>query len=116
LVAGCDPNSGPRTIAKFFNTSCFVMPAPGTLGNAPRNLIFGPHFWIWDAGLHKDGHILEGERLNYQFRAEAFNVLNHPIPNQLDTGITDGTFGAVTGVYNNNGDQRILQLGLRLLF
>ena len=116
LVAGCDPNSGPRTVAKFFNTSCFVMPAPGTLGNAPRNLIYGPHFWIWDAGLHKDGHILEGERLNYQFRAEAFNVLNHPIPNQLDTGITDGTFGAVTGVYNNNGDQRILQLGLRLLF
>src|SRR5262252_3820801 len=116
LVAGCNPNSGPRTVAKFFNTSCFVMPAPGTLGNAPRNIIFGPHFWIWDAGLHKDGHILEGERLNYQFRAEAFNVLNHPIPNQLDTGITDGTFGAVTGVYNNNGDQRILQLGLRLLF
>lgn len=115
LVSGCDPNSGPRNVAKFFNTSCFVMPAPGTLGNAPRNLIFGPRFWIWDAGLHKNGKVV-GERVGYQFRAEAFNVLNHPIPNQLDTGITDGTFGAVTGVYNNNGDQRILQLGLRLLF
>ena len=115
LVAGCNPNSGPRTVAKFFNTSCFVMPAPGTLGNAPRNLIFGPRFWIWDAGLHKNGKIV-GEKVGYQFRAEAFNVLNHPIPNQVDTGITDGTFGAVTSVYNNNGDQRILQLGLRLLF
>lgn len=114
-VSGCDPNSGPRTVAKFFNTSCFVMPTPGTLGNAPRNLIFGPRFWIWDAGLHKNGKIV-GEKVGYQFRAEAFNVLNHPIPNQLDTGITDGTFGAVTSVYNNNGDQRILQLGLRLLF
>jgi hypothetical protein len=115
LVAGCNPNSGPRTVAKFFNTSCFVMPAPGTLGNAPRNLIFGPRFWIWDAGLHKNGKIV-AEKVGYQFRAEAFNVLNHPIPNQVDTGITDGTFGAVTSVYNNNGDQRILQLGLRLLF
>jgi len=115
LVAGCNPNSGPRTKNEFFNTACFVMPAPGTLGNAPRNLILGPRFWIWDAGLHKNGQIV-GERLQYQFRAEAFNVLNHPIPNQVDSGITDGTFGAVTSVYNNNGDQRILQLGLRLLF
>jgi hypothetical protein len=115
LVAGCNPNSGPRSKNQFFNTSCFTLPAPGTLGNAPRNLIFGPRFWIWDAGLHKNGKIY-GENLAYQFRAEAFNVLNHPIPNQLDAGITDGTFGAVTGVYNNNGDQRIMQLGLRLIF
>lgn len=115
LVSGCNPNSGPRSKTQFFNTACFALPAPGTLGNAPRNVIFGPRFWIWDAGLHKNGQIL-GEKLGYQFRAESFNVLNHPIPNQLDTTISDGTFGAVTGVYNNNGDQRILQLGLRLIF
>jgi len=115
LVSGCNPNSGPRKITEFFNTACFTLPAPGTLGNAPRNLIFGPRFWILDMGLHKNGRII-GEKLQYQFRAEAFNVLNHPIPNQLDSGITDGTFGAVTSVYNNNGDQRVMQLGLRLVF
>jgi hypothetical protein len=117
LVSGCDPNSGPRTVTRFFNTACFTLPAPGTLGNAGRNIIFGPRFWIWDAGLHKTGRIV-GEKLGYEFRAEAFNVLNHPIPNQLDSGITDPTFGAVTGVYspNGNGDQRMLQLGLRLIF
>lgn len=115
LVAGCNPNSGPRKVTEFFNTSCFVLPTPGTLGDAPRNVIFGPRFWILDAGLHKNGRIV-GEKLGYQFRAEAFNVLNHPIPNQLDSGITDGTFGAVTSVYNNNGDQRVMQLGLRLVF
>lgn len=115
LVSGCNPNSGPRTRNEFFDSACFTMPAPGTLGDAPRNVIFGPRFWILDAGLHKNGRII-GEKLGYQFRAEAFNVLNHPIPNQVDSGITDGTFGAVTSVYNNNGDQRIMQLGLRLLF
>jgi Carboxypeptidase regulatory-like domain len=115
LVAGCNPNGGPRSKTEFFNTSCFTLPAPGTLGDAPRNLILGPRFWIWDAGLHKNGRIYD-EKLSYQFRAEAFNVLNHPIPNQVDSGITDGTFGAVTSVYNNNGDQRIMQLGLRLIF
>jgi hypothetical protein len=117
LVSGCNPNSGPRTRAEFFNSSCFVMPAPGTLGDAPRNVIFGPRFWILDMGLHKNGQII-GEKLGYQFRAEAFNVLNHPIPNQVDSGITDGTFGGVIGVYspNGNGDQRNMQLGLRLIF
>jgi Carboxypeptidase regulatory-like domain len=117
LVPGCNPNSGPRTRSEFFNTACFATPAPGTLGDAPRNLLFGPRFWIWDAGLHKNGQII-GEKLQYQFRAEAFDVLNHPIPNQVDSGITDGTFGAITGVYspNGNGDQRNMQLGLRLIF
>jgi hypothetical protein len=115
LVAGCNPNSGPRSRAEFFDTACFQMPAPGTLGNAPRNFIIGPRFWILDMGLHKNGQII-GEKLGYQFRAEAFNVLNHPIPNQVDSGITDGTFGAVTSVYNNNGDQRVMQLGMRLIF
>ncbi len=115
LVSGCNPNSGPRTRNEFFNMACFAFPTPGTLGDAPRNVIFGPRFWILDAGLHKDGRII-GEKLGYQFRAEAFNVLNHPIPNQVDSGITDGTFGAVTSVYNNNGDQRVMQLGMRLLF
>jgi hypothetical protein len=115
LVPGCNPNSGPRKVAEFFNTACFALPTPGTLGDSQRNMVFGPRFWILDAGLHKNGQIV-GEKLGYQFRAEAFNVLNHPIPNQLDAGITDGTFGAVTGVYNNNGDQRVMQLGLRFLF
>jgi Carboxypeptidase regulatory-like domain len=115
LVPGCNPNNGPRTRNEFFDTACFTMPAPGTLGDAPRNVIFGPRFWILDAGLHKNGRII-GEKLGYQFRAEAFNVLNHPIPNTVDSGITDPTFGAVTGVYENNGDQRVMQLGMRLLF
>jgi hypothetical protein len=115
LVPGCDPNKGPRSRDEFFNTACFTMPAPGTLGNAPRNVITGPRFWILDAGLHKNGQII-GEKLGYQFRAEAFNVLNHPIAYGVDSGITDGTFGAVNQVYENNGDQRVMQLGMRLIF
>jgi Carboxypeptidase regulatory-like domain len=115
LVSGCNPNSGPRTYTKFFNTSCFALPAPGTLGNAPRNDVFGPRFWIWDAGLHKSGNLV-GEKVRYQFRAEAVNLLNHPIPNGINTNINSGAFGQVNLLYGSNGDQRTLQLGLRLLF
>jgi Carboxypeptidase regulatory-like domain len=115
LVSGCNPNAGHRTYTSFFNTACFTMPTPGTLGNAPRNDVFGPRFWIWDAGLHKNGNII-GERFRYQFRAEAVNVLNHPIPNGINTNITSGSFGQINSLYAPNGDQRSMQLGLRLLF
>jgi hypothetical protein len=118
LVAGCNPNSGPRTLTEFFNTSCYAAPAPGTLGDSPRNGLYGPRFWIWDMGLHKNGNII-GEKLQYQFRAEGTNVLNHPIPNNIQTNPLAGNFGQVNGVYTGaspNGDQRVLQLGLRLIF
>ena len=116
LVPGCNPNAGPRTKTEFYNPACYTFPAAGTLGNSGRNTLFGPRFWIWDAGLHKNGPIF-GEKLKYQFRAEAFNVLNHPIPNSLNTDINGGSaFGSVNGLYNNNGDQRAMQLGLRLIF
>jgi hypothetical protein len=115
LVSGCNPNGGPRSKMEFFNTSCYAMPAAGTLGNAPRGSLYGPRFWIWDAGLHKNGKIV-GEKLTYQFRAEAVNVLNHPIPNGMNTNITSGAFGQINSLYGSNGDQRTLQLGLRLLF
>jgi hypothetical protein len=115
IVPGCNPNSGPRTYTNFFNTSCFALPAPGTLGNAPRNGVFGPRFWIWNAGVHKDGDVI-GEKLKYQFRAESVNVLNHPIPNGVNTNITSGAFGQINSLYGPNNDQRSLQLGLRLFF
>ena len=115
LVGGCNPNSGPRTYLQFFDTACYALPAPGTLGNAPRNSLFGPRFWIWDAGLHKNGKII-GERFQYQFRAEAVNVLNHPIPNGINTNINSGSFGQINSLYAPNSDQRSMQLGLRLLF
>jgi carboxypeptidase family protein/TonB-dependent receptor-like protein len=115
LVSGCNPNSGPRTYTKFFNTGCFVLPAPGTLGNSGRNSVFGPRFWIWNAGLHKNGNVV-GEKVKYQFRAEAVNVLNHPIPNGINTNITSTAFGQINSLYGPNNDQRSLQLGLRLFF
>jgi hypothetical protein len=115
LVPGCNPNAGPRSYMQFFNTTCFALPAPGTLGNAPRNGLFGPRFWIWNAGLHKNGNVA-GEKLKYQFRAESVNVLNHPIPNGINTNITSAAFGQIDSLYGPNNDQRSLQLGLRLFF
>lgn len=129
LVAGCNPNNGPRTKLAWFNTACYINPLAaaspgsnnfleprGTLGDSGRNSLYGPGYWVWDAGLHKNGKVV-GDRLQYQFRAEGYNVLNHPAKNGIDNGITDGTFGIVNSVYQpTSGSQRNLQLALRLIF
>lgn len=129
LVPGCNPNDGSRTKGQWFKTSCYVNPtapaAPGSndfleprgiLGNSGRNSLWGPGMWIWDAGLHKAGVVVK-ERLRYEFRAEGYNILNHPSPNGIDNGIHDGTFGIINSVFQpTSGSQRNLQLALRLLF
>ena len=73
----CNPNdNAPHTTAHWFNTNCFALPARGTFGTAGRNIIRGPGFFNTDLSLLKDFRITESRYL--QFRAEFFNIFNHP--------------------------------------
>lgn len=94
----------------------------------PRNSLIGPGFFNTDLGLAKIFPI-HGEATNLQFRADAFNALNHPnfqVPaengfNGLDQqDFTNHTFGDISytqpAVGNNNNGARILQVSLRLQF
>ncbi|MGH8399238.1 MAG: hypothetical protein ACRETA_13520, partial [Gammaproteobacteria bacterium] len=117
IKPGCSVR-GSRSITQFFNTACFYQPgtagAPtgATLyGTAAPNIIEGPGTDNIDLAVMKNGPIW-GERLKYQFRAEFFNILNHPSFNGIDAGVTDSTFGQITGV----GSPRNIQLGLKLIF
>ncbi len=112
-LAGCNVSGGPRNVAEWFNTSCFVNAAQGTFGNAGRNSVWGPGNSNWDFALFKNGKITE--RFNYQFRAEFFNFLNHPsfgcggcVGNQIGSG----SYGQITGA----NDPREIQFGFKLLF
>jgi hypothetical protein len=80
-------------------------------GTVAPNAIEGPGTDNLDFALLKSGPVW-GERLKYQFRAEFFNVLNHPSFNYVDTGVTDSTFGYVDGV----GSARNIQLAFKLTF
>jgi hypothetical protein len=89
-------------------------PAPGTFvtTNASRNRIYNPGFNNLNLGLFKKFAITENT--GFQFRAEAFDALNHPNWSGVGTDPTNlGTFLKVT---NKTGDARNLQLSLRFYF
>jgi len=108
-VAG-NPNNGPHTPEQWFNTSVFSLPALYSFGNAPRNAVIGPGLQELDVALEKD--IPLKERVRVQFRAEAYNVFNHPnfnIPNRI-------AFTANFGSISSAQDSRQLQFALKFAF
>lgn len=103
-------NAGPKTVAQWINTSAFQLAPFGTLGNAGRNNLIGPPFKNLDVVLSRNFQILE--RLSMQFRAESFNVANHPnfdLPSQ-SFGIPG--FGSITSAEA----PRQIQFALRVRF
>jgi hypothetical protein len=95
---------------EWFNTNAFAVAPYGTFGNAGRNILSGPGLATIDFSIVKNTHITE--RLNAQFRAEFFNLLNHTNFNLPDNFLGDSTFGQITSAQ----DPRRLQLALKFLF
>ena len=108
-VAGNPEVSNPTT-SEWFNTAAFAFPAPGTFGNAGRNILEGPGFESVNVSLVKNTNFTETVKL--QFRAEAFNLFNHPNFNLPDNFLGSPTFGRITSAR----DPRHIQFGLKLLF
>jgi len=103
---------------EYFNPNAFVTPGNGTYGNAGRDVLVGPGLATLDVSALKVTHIRE--RLNLQFRAELFNVLNHTnfnTPNPVVfTSATSGispTAGVISATATTS---RQIQFGLKLLF
>jgi carboxypeptidase family protein/TonB-dependent receptor-like protein len=75
-IAGCTPNAVTGDPGNYIKKECFSFPASGTLGNLGRNTLRGPSLKEFDFSLVRN-QALKGEKLNMQFRAEIFNLLNH---------------------------------------
>jgi len=102
FAAGCHPNHivdravSPGTI-QWFDPSCYEAQAPGFLGNVSRNSVPGPGTIGADFSITKETKLTE--RLNMEFRAEAFNFINH-----FNPGAQSPTSGVVLGAINEVGD------------
>jgi hypothetical protein len=117
-----DPNSGRPAGANFlrtwFNTAAFTRNAIGTFGSAGRNDLRRPGMVNVNLSLFRRFKITE--KLGAEFRAEAFNALNHTnfdlfyITNSYTNSenLTSPTFGQITHAQ----DPRLMQLALKLRF
>jgi hypothetical protein len=138
MPAACSTDAGAAGIASLAAFGCFakgnsvlVPPAFGTLGTMGRNIFRDSGFRTLDFSIAKNWHL--GERVKAQFRAEFFNVLNHPnfanpYGGQNGFGNNDPSVGAGFGCECltpdvaaanpaiGSGGPRSIQLGLKFLF
>jgi hypothetical protein len=125
---------GGKGVAAWINPAAFAYPA-GEFGTAPRNLLRGPGTWQIDLGTGKTFPM--GESARVQFRAEFFNIFNHPqlgqpqatcdVSSSAPTGCPSG-FGTIINTVNLNtaivspitpvgsGTPREIQFALRFEF
>ena len=122
---------------QFLNRNCFAypMPTPGPngtyfprLGNLARNSIYGPGITTLDISAVKNTAVPKfGELARIEFRAEAFNVLDHPnfsVPARANSVVYKAsTNPAVAGAASNlqqltttSTTERQIQFGLKLVF
>ena len=116
-VAGVDPYASPQTITNWLNPAAFSMPGAGTFGNCGRNTIFGPGFKNVDFSMLKETKL--GETRNLEFRAEFFNIFNHPAFAQPDTTFGTPSFGQIFNTLGSTlgaGTSRQIQLALKFSF
>ena len=110
-------DNGQDTLQYFANPtqalSAFAFPFGGETGN--RNVLHGPGYWNTDLALLKDFTMPWSEKQALQFRAEAFNVFNHPNfnPPGGNSILFPGTFGVLNSTVD---DPRQVQLALKYTF
>ncbi len=133
-VDGGTPGNSTASLAKFGcyakGNSIMIPPPLGQFGTMPRNLFPDSGFKDFDLSIAKNWHL--GERVHAQFRAEFFNVLNHPnfanpYGGQNGFGLNDPSvqpFGcgcatpdvAAANPVIGSGGSRAVQLGLKFTF
>jgi hypothetical protein len=106
-----------QQIENYFNLTAFRQPAPGTLGNAPRNLAVGPRFMQVDVAISK---LIPFGTQRLELRVEAFNLLNRFNPGDPVLNFNAGTFGRITTYAGDplRGDPvaRVMQFGVKYDF
>jgi hypothetical protein len=127
IAPGCSasnlvtPGSVQRKLNNYFNTACFTTPpvigADGigtAFGDSGSGIVDGPGQFNVDLGLLRNFPLpwpREGSSL--QFRAEFFNVLNHPQFSNPNTTFGSASFGFISSTAVN---PRVGQFALKILF
>jgi hypothetical protein len=134
-VPGQNPDAGPHNVNQWLNPAAYTNPPVATtigqadyspLGGGPSNFR-GPGFHRLDFSLFKQFPLTE--RFRIEFRAEFFNLTNHPnfsLPGFSGNGVTaapgslnflnTSNFGKITSVRDGQNDQREIQFALKVYY
>src|SRR5207237_1763286 len=94
-----DPNNfAARSVAKYFSTAAFTAAPQFIIGSSSRNPVRGPGLQNADLMIGKTFRVTE--RLNLEFRAEAFNISNTPPLNDPNGSFGSAAFGSITSAGN----------------
>ena len=110
---------GIGTSKYWFDPTAFTTPTGVTEGNTAMNIYSGPGLFTLDSSLFRTFVI--HENLALKLRADAFNILNHPVFGNPSTALSSASFGEVTstagtGVNGTPGTPRQLQFAATLVF
>jgi len=86
-VVTCDPRH--HASGAYFNPNCFQVPTYGHMGAINWPYLRNPAYFDADLGLFKNFQISERQKI--QFRVQAINFLNHPLPQFGLAGSADET-------------------------
>jgi len=109
---------------RIINKAAFALPAANTQGNAPRNFVRGFGASQINTAARRDFPL--GDHAGLQFRAEVFNLFNHPMFGTVDSTLTSATFGQPTRMLNSSlgtvsalyqqGGARSMQFALKIVY
>jgi hypothetical protein len=104
ISTGADPSrpAGFDPILQWFNRAAFAPNPTETFGTLGKGTLRGPGMFSWDKGAFKRIP-LRGDNVNLQFRAEFFNVFNHPMFNNPSSNLSDGNYGKITQTLATGG-------------
>jgi hypothetical protein len=105
-----NPNLSDPKVTQWFDTTAFSQPATYQFGSEGVGILRGAGLTNLDVSVQRRFRLTE--RINLQFRGEAFNSLNHTNFSLPNTTFGSPTFGQVTGA----GPARQMEVGMRLEF
>jgi hypothetical protein len=117
---GCAAPSRIHTLQNWFNPCAFAQAPTGELGTAARAPVYGPRFVNTDFSIIKNFPLTFREGTDLQFRAEFFNLFNHPqfyLGGAGGSGEQDINASSTFGIINNTvNNARLIQFALKLRF
>jgi hypothetical protein len=106
ITLGTTGSTTGQATSATLKAGLMAAPAPGTFGNFPINGLSGPSYFDWDMSVTKRIRITE--RVKFELKGTAINILNHPSFNYGTVSFDSTSFGRITSVKSSSRQMNII--------